>query len=391
VKALSQLRIVMPVLYSLLVAIALSMLAPGFAQAAALDAKAKEILLVEESTGTVLFERNADTVIAPASLAKLLTAEYVFRELKEGRIKPEDRYKVSEYAWRTGGALSRTSTMFAALNSEISVMDLLRGVIVHSANDACIILGEGLYGSDAAFAEKLTARAKELGLASTVLANSNGLPDPANKTSIRDLAKLAMHIHAAYPDYGGLFREEDFEWNKIRQRNRVIKMGVGLDGMALGFAEGVGYGIVATTERNGVRLYLAMSGLGSDKERLEETRRVLDWGFTSFARRTVFRQDETVAEAPVFGGDVARVPLKAGKTIDIFVPVDTEDKVRAKIRYTWPLKAPVSEGQEIGAMEINLGQRKLLETPVYASAAVGSGSLTSKAWDGLKELLFFWL
>ncbi|WP_137153635.1 D-alanyl-D-alanine carboxypeptidase family protein [Rhizobium sp. FKL33] len=381
----------MPVLLYLFVAIALSIIHPGLAEAAPLDAKAKEILLVEESTGTVLFERNADAVIAPASLAKLLTAEYVFRELKEGRLKPDAKFKVSEYAWRTGGALSRTSTMFAALNSEISVMDLLRGVTVHSANDACIILGEGLYGSDAAFAEKLSARAKELGLVNTVLANSNGLPDPGNKTSIRDLSKLAIHARAAYPDYVGLFGEEDFEWNKIRQRNRVVKMGLGLDGMALGFAEGAGYGIVATTERNGVRLYLAMSGLASDKERLEETRRVFDWGFSSFTRRTVFQQDETVAEAPVFGGDAARVPLKAAKNVDIFVPVDTEDKVRAKIRYTWPLKAPVSEGQQIGAMELSLGQRKLLETPVYASTAVGSGSLTSKAWDGLKELMFFWL
>ncbi|WP_280777309.1 D-alanyl-D-alanine carboxypeptidase family protein [Rhizobium sp. SG_E_25_P2] len=375
----------------LFAAIVLSITVPGFARAAPLDTKAKEILLIEESTGTVLFERQADAPIPPASLAKLLTAEYVFRELKEGRIRPDIRYKVSEYAWRTGGALSRTSTMFAALNSDISVMDLLRGVIVHSANDACIILGEGLAGSDAAFAEKLTARAKELGLSSTALANSNGLPDPGNKTSIRDLARLAMHIRAAYPEYAGLFGEEDFEWNKIRQRNRILKLGIGLDGMALGFAEGVGYGIVATTERNGTRLYLAMSGLGSDKERVAETRRVLDWGFSNFARRTVFRQDETVAEAPVFGGDAARVPLRADKNVDIFVPVDTEDKIRARIRYTWPLTAPVSAGQKIGAMELSLGGRKILETPVYASAPVGAGSLASKAWDGLKELMFFWL
>lgn len=381
----------MPILFYIFAAIALSLFSPGFTQAAPLEPKAKEILLIEESTGTILFERNADAVIPPASLAKLLTAEYVFRELKEGRLRPDATFKVSEYAWRTGGALSRTSTMFAALNSDISVMDLLRGVIIHSANDACIILGEGLLGSEAAFAEKLTARAKELGLSSTALANSNGLPNPGNKTSLRDLTKLAIHIRSAYPDYVGLFGQEDFEWNKIRQRNRIVKMGLGLDGMALGFAEEAGYGIVATTARNGTRLFLAMSGLASDKERVDETRRVLDWGFSSFARRTVFHQDETVAEAPVFGGDAARVPLKAAKNVDIFVPVDTEDKVRARIVYTWPLKAPVSEGQEIGAMELSLGQRKLLETPVYASAPVGAGSLTSKAWDGLKELMFFWL
>jgi D-alanyl-D-alanine carboxypeptidase (penicillin-binding protein 5/6) len=381
----------MPVLQFLFAAIVVAITVPGVAQAAPLETKAKEILLVEESTGTVLFERQADAAIPPASLAKLLTAEYVFRELKEGRIEADDRYKVSEYAWRTGGALSRTSTMFAALNSEISVMDLLRGVIVHAANDACIILGEGLAGSDAAFAEKLTARAKELGLTATTLANSNGLPDPGNKTSIRDLAKLALHIRSAYPDRIGLYGEGDFEWNKIRQRNRVIKMGIGLDGMALGFAEGAGYGVVATTERNGTRLYLAMSGLVSEKERLEETRRILDWGFTNFARRTVFREGETLAEAPVYGGDRAGVPLKADRNIDIFVPVDADDKVRARILYTWPLTAPVTAGQKIGAMELRLGEQKILERPVYASAPVGAGSLSSRAWDGLKELMFFWL
>jgi D-alanyl-D-alanine carboxypeptidase (penicillin-binding protein 5/6) len=365
----------------------------AFAQTAAFDTKAKEAYLIEDSTGTVLYSKNPDELIPPASLAKLMTAEYVFNELKQGHISVDTQYKVSEYAWRTGGALSRTSAMFAALNSNIRVIDLLRGVVVQLANDGCIILAEGLAGSEDAFAELLTRRARDLGLQKSVFANSNGLPNPKSKTTVRELVLLARHIRKTYPIYSRLYAEPSFEWNKIFQRNRnpLIAMNIGVDGFVTGYAEESGYAIVTTIDRDGTRLYLAMGGLKTEKERLEETRRVLEWGLTNFKKHTVFKQGEVVAQAPVFGGDQSHVPLSTHGDVDIFIPVDNPDRIRARIAYTWPLKAPVSHDQQIGTMTITVGDRPVRDIPVFATAAVGTGTLTSKAFDGLKELLFFWL
>lgn len=362
-------------------------------QAAGFEPKAPHVYLVEASTGTVLYARGEDELVPPASLVKLMTAEYVFHELKAGRISADTVFTVSENAWRTGGALSRTSTMFAALNSNIRVIDLLQGVIVHLANDACIVLAEGLADSEQKFAERLTARARDIGLEKSVFVNSNGLPDPGNKSTMRELVELSRHIRADYPEYFRLFAQDAFEWNKIFQRNKnaLIHQKIGVDGMAMGFAEGYGYSVVATIERDGVRLFLAMGGLKTDKERLEETKRVLEWGLTNFRKQLVFRKGELIADAPVFGGDKAHVPLVAAGDIEVFLPNDNPDRIRARITYRWPLKAPVKAGDKIGTLVISLGDKPVRLMPVFASADVGTGTLTSKAFDGLKELLFFWL
>jgi D-alanyl-D-alanine carboxypeptidase (penicillin-binding protein 5/6) len=381
-------------LFAYLIAVALAL--PGSAlaqQTSGFEPKAPQILLVEASTGTVLFGRGQDDPMPPASLVKLMTAEYVFSQLKAGKLSENTEFKVSEYAWRTGGALSRTSTMFAALNSSIRVTDLLQGVVVQLANDACIILAEGMAGSEQVFAEQLTARAREIGLEKSTFANSNGLPNPGNVSTMRELVALSRHIYSQYPDQFPLYRQDAFEWNKIFQRNKnpLVTQNIGVDGMAMGFAENYGYSVVATVERDGVRLFLAMGGLKTDKERAEETRRVLDWGLTSFRKQIVFRKGEQIADAPVFGGDKSRVPLLAGDDIDIYVPTDNPERIRARITYRWPLKAPVAAGQQIGNLVISLGERPIRVIPVTASADVGTGTLSSKAYDGLKELLFFWL
>lgn len=368
---------------------------PGLAQQSntVFEPKAPQIYLLEASTGTVLFARGEDEPMPPASLAKLMTAEYVFHELKSGRITDNTEYKVSEYAWRTGGALSRTSTMFAALNSNIRVIDLLQGVTVQLANDACIVLAEGLAGSEQKFAEQMTARARSIGLEKSTYVNSNGLPDPGNLSTMRELVTLARHIQRDYPDYYRLYSQESFEWNKIFQRNKnpLVQQKIGIDGLATGFSEGYGYSVVASIERDGVRLFLAMGGLKTDKERVEEARRVLDWGLVNFRKQVVFRKDEVIAEAPVFGGDRARVPLVAASDIEIYVPNDNPDRVRARIDYKWPLKAPLKAGDTVGTLVISLGEKPVRRLPVQASEEVGTGTLTSKAYDGLKELLFFWL
>lgn len=378
-----------------IVLLGFSLIVSAFASAAAppVEIKAARVLMVEAETGTVLLARNENAVFTPASLAKLMTVEVVLAALAGNELAPDTLFPVSEYAWRTGGAPSRTSTMFAALKSQITVDDLLSGVIVHNANDGCIILAEGMSGSDAAFAARMTRRAGELGMKNTTFGNSTGLPDPANRTTARDMMVLARHLQGTYPERYKLFSKPDFEWNRIFQRNKnpLLSLNAGIDGMALGFSEDSGYGVVASVERDGRRLFLVMSGLPTDKERTEETRKILDWGLSSFTMRQIFDRDEAVGKASVYGGAVSEVDLVPDAPVNIYVPVDNPDRLSARIVYRWPLMAPVAAGLEVGTLSIHSGDTLLREVPLKTAKAVEEGSLTARAGDALMELLFSWL
>ena len=236
------------------------------------DTTAPYVMLMDAATGTVLFEKYADTPTPPSSMTKLMTAEIVFNELKQGHIKLDTEYMTSENAWRRGGAPSHTSSMFLPIHSRSRVEDLIQGAVVQSGNDACITLAEGLAGNERAFAEKMNARARELGLQKSNFANSTGLPDAAQKMSVRDLAKLARHIIHTYPDYYKYFGETEFTWNKIRQQNRnpLMTMNIGADGLKTGFTVDGGYGLVGSAVQNGTRLIVVVNGLKSAKERGDE-------------------------------------------------------------------------------------------------------------------------
>jgi serine-type D-Ala-D-Ala carboxypeptidase (penicillin-binding protein 5/6) len=355
--------------------------------------KAKQIYMVEERSGTVLLAQNENQAFPPASLAKLMTMDLVFEALAKGEVMLDTTYRVSENAWRTGGAPSGTTTMFAALRSDIRLEDLIKGVIIHNANDACIIIAEGLSGSEQAFATRMTARAKDLGLARSIYLNATGLPDAESRTTARDLVELARHIHRTYPQFYPLYAQPDFEWNKIFQRNKnpFLSLGLGIDGLGAGYAEGSGFAGVASVERDGTRLFLALGGLASDKERLEEARRVLEWGLSAFTTRVLFADGEAIGQAAVYGGEHHYVDLTAKGAVDVYIPSRDAERLSARIVYRWPLNAPVSEGQEIGVLKVFEGERPLKEVPLYAASAVGSGSLVSKATDALMELLLFWL
>lgn len=363
------------------------------AQTTAFDTKAKQIYLVDAETGTVLFARGEDEPVPPASLAKLMAMELVFEALDKGELTPGTTFEVSEYAWRTGGAPSGTATMFAAIRSRVPVADLIRGAIVQLANDACIILAEGMSGSEAAFAERMTARARELGMPVATFKNATGLPDPGNRITMRELVTLARHLHEAHPDGYRLYSQPDFEWNKIFQRNKnpLIAANVGVDGLATGFAEGFGFSVAASMRRGDRRVYLAMGGLESDKERTEESRRVLDWAMTNFEKRRIFADGETIGEASVYGGAASRVALVAGGAVDALLPVNNPERLTARIVYKWPLRAPVAAGQQVGVVKLWNGDKLIREVPVRTASAVGPGTLTSRAFDALQELLFFWL
>ena len=366
---------------------------PAQSQTAPFIAKAEQAYMIDAETGTVLLSQNENQPFPPASLAKLMTVEVVLDALSKGQVTPETAYPVSEYAWRTGGAPSRTSTMFAALKSSVSINDLLTGIIVQNANDGCIVIAEGMTGSDAAFAKRMTARAGELGMSRSTFTNSTELPDPGNQTTARDMVRLAQHLHDTYPDRYGLFTKPDFEWNRIFQRNKntLLMPGSGIDGLGLGFAEGSGFAAVVSAEREGRRVYLALSGIVDDKTRQEEARRVVDWGLTAFEKRHLFSKDEAVGSVSVYGGDVAHIDLSPKEDVSVLVPVNNPERISGRIVYRWPLNAPLDVGANAGTLRIFSGERLLREVPLYTKAAVGKGSLTQNATGALKELLLFWL
>jgi D-alanyl-D-alanine carboxypeptidase (penicillin-binding protein 5/6) len=355
--------------------------------------KAKQAYLVESKTNTVLLAVNENQAFAPASLAKLMTMEVAFSALERNEVTEDTQFPVTEYAWRNGGAPSGTTTMFAALNSRVPVIDLIRGVIVQNANDGCIILAEGISGSEARFAARMTARAKDIGLTRSTFGNSTGLPAATSYTTARDMVELARHIYREYPQYYPLYSQPEFEWNKILQRNKnsLLSLNIGVDGLGTGYAEDTGFAAVASIEREGTRLFLALAGLETDRERLEETRRLLEWALSSFETKVLFSSGEVVGQASVYGGEERYVDLVADEAIDIYIPTDNPERLTGRIVYKWPLRAPVAEGQGVGSLRIYAGQRLVREVPLSTARAVATGSLASRATDALLEMMFFWL
>src|ERR1700722_14468101 len=355
------------------------------------DGDAPTAILIEASSGSVLFEKNADELRAPSSMMKLMTAEVVFHAIKQGDVKLTDEYTVSENAWRKGGAPSGTSTMFAAIHSKIAVDDLLHGAIIQSGNDACMVLAEGMAGSEYTFAtEMMTKRARDLGLTQSTFANSNVLPDPGNEMTVRELAKLARYIIQTYPEFYKLFGEREFTWNKIRQQNRnplLTSTLEGADGLKTGYTKEGGYGMVGSAVQNGIRLIVVVNGLDDPDDRATEAKKMLEWGFRNFEFRTVIAAQQPVGHARVFGGDSRWVRLASSEPIKVMVQKNGTDKLIARIVYDGPVRAPIEAGQRIGFVKVWRGANLAVETPVYAAEAVGRGSTMRRAIDGVSELV----
>jgi D-alanyl-D-alanine carboxypeptidase (penicillin-binding protein 5/6) len=348
---------------------------------------APHAILIEAQQGSVLYERNPDQLIHPASLGKLMTAEYVFHLINEGKIKLTDEYTVSENAWRKGGAPSRSSTMFAKLHSQISVDDLLHGVIIQSANDACIVLAEAIAGNELEFGARLTKRAREIGLAKSTFTNSNGLPDPGELVTTRELGILARHIILTYPKFYPLFGQRDFTWNKINQHNRnpLLGMSIGADGLKTGYTKEAGYGLVGSAVVNGMRLIVVVNGDKSAKERAEDAKKLLEWGFRTFEPRILFAEGQPVGTAKVYGGADGHVPLVPAAPVRVMVPKNGGDKLIARIVYTGPVAAPIKKGQSIGIVKVWRNDNVVLEMPLQAAAPVARGDLTQRAFDAATE------
>jgi len=353
------------------------------------DGDAPTAILIEATSGSVLSEKNADELRAPSSMMKLMTAEVVFHALKEGEIKLTDEYHVSENAWRKGGAPSGTSTMFASIHSKIAIDDLLHGAIIPSGNDACIVLAEGMAGNERAFAEMMTKRARELGMTQSTFANSNGLPDPGNKMTVRELAKLARYVIQTYPEFYKLFGEKEFTWNKIRQQNRnpLLNSLPGADGLKTGFTNEGGYGMVGSAVQNGIRLIVVVNGLEDPDDRATEAKKMLEWGFRNFEARTLFAAQQPIGYAKVFGGDSRSVRLSSPEPIKVMVQKNGNDKLIARVVYSGPVRAPIESGQQVGIVRVWRGANVAMEAPVYAADPVGKGSTMRRAIDGASELV----
>jgi len=354
------------------------------------DGDAPTAILIEASSGSVLFEKNADELRAPSSMMKLMTAEVVFNAIKKGDVKLNDEYRVSENAWRKGGAPSGGSTMFAAINSKVSVSDLLHGALIQSGNDACIALAEGMAGNEKIFAaEMMTKRARELGLAQSTFGNSNGLPDPGNKMTVRELARLARYVIQAYPELYKLFGEREFTWNKIRQQNRnpLLTSLEGADGLKTGYTKEGGYGMVGSAVQNGMRLIVVINGLEDPDDRATEAKKMLEWGFRNFEARTLFAAEQPVGYAKVFGGESRSVKLASPDPIKVMVPKNGSEKLIARVVYNGPVRAPIESGQKVGLVKVWRGANIALEAPVYAAEAIAQGSTMRRAIDGASELV----
>jgi len=350
---------------------------------------APHAILIDAMNGAVLYERDPDQLIFPASLGKLMTVEYVFNEIKQGRLNITDEFHVSENAWRKGGAPSHTSSMFVALNSRVPVGDLLRGAIVQSGNDACIVLAEGIAGTEPEFAEKLTKRAREIGLKQSTFTTSNGLPDPGEKVTTRELGLLARKIITDYPEMYQIFGEREYTWNKIRQQNRnpLLPLGIGADGLKTGFTSDAGYGLVGSAVQNGLRLIVVVNGEKSAKERADDAKKLLEWGFKSFEQRILFAEGQNVGAAKVYGGSTGRVSLKPAQPVRIMVPKAGGDRLIARIVYTGPVPAPITEGQPIGTLKVWRNDNVILEMPLQAAENVGRGNLSQRAFDAVSEIM----
>jgi len=339
------------------------------------DTQAKQAILVDADTGAILLDKNADERMHPSSMSKLMTAYVVFDMLKQGRLRLDQTLTVSERAWRMQG-----SKMFVELGSQISVNDLLHGVIVQSGNDACIVLAEGISGSEQQFAELLNEYGKKIGLTNSNFRNSTGWPDPEHLMTCHDLATLARRIINDFPEYYNLYSVRSFQWHGISQENRNPLLGrvPGADGLKTGHTEDGGYGLTSSVKRGDRRLILVVNGMGSMRARGEESERLMEWGFREFENVVLFRASDTVEEAPVYLGDRATVPLVGGKDLVMTLPRQWRRNLTVKLRYEGPIPAPIAKGQEVGSLDVSGQGVPPMTMPLYAGADVSKLGVLSR-------------
>lgn len=343
--------------------------------------------LHDVGTNSPLYEKKADDLLAPASIVKLLTAETVFHALKSGEVALETEYLISENTWRRGGAPSGSPAMFAPLKSRVAIRDLLQGLIVSSANDAALALAEGMLGGEAAFVARMQERARVIGLTRSQFRTATGFSNAEQRVTAREMALLARHVIETYPERLALFGQREFSWNAIFQRNRnpLIAMNIGADGLATGNTTEAGFNLVGTAQRDGRRLIVVILGAENAEMRATEARKLLDWGFSNFEPRKLLEKDIDLIQAKVSGGSKAQVALGLKEDITLLLPKSILDPVTTSITYQGPLQAPIAPGAVVGRLIVRRGNVIALQAPVIALEGVEQGSLAKRALDNSLE------
>jgi D-alanyl-D-alanine carboxypeptidase (penicillin-binding protein 5/6) len=355
-------------------------------KAQAFETRAKQALLIDMASGTVLFEHNANQLMPPSSMTKIMTVYMILKRLKTGELTFEDRFKVSKFAWSKGG-----SRMFVEVDSNVRIDDLLRGIIVQSGNDASIVMAEGLSGNEAVFAAEMTKTAHDLGATNTTFKNATGLPDPLHLTTAHDLAVISQKLVNEFPEYYKYFSEKEYTYNNIRQYNRnpLLYRVEGVDGIKTGWTEAGGFGLVgsAVKEQNGVRrrLLLVVNGLKSKSERASESEKLMNWGFNYYRTLLLFKPGEVVEKAKVWLGDKAYVPMVVKEDVYYTLPRVKMTRMKVEVVYEEPVTAPIKVGQRIGTLVVSAPEEETFEVPLYAGEKVDQAMF----FDRIKAAIYY--
>lgn len=345
---------------------------------------AKEAVIIDFETGAVLYDKNADIKTPTSSMSKVMTAMVVFDAIRGGKLSLEQTLPVSEKAWRSEG-----SKMFVAVNSQVKVEDLIRGMIIQSGNDACVVLAEGVAGSEENFTKLLNAKAKEIGMSGSHFMNSSGWPDPEHYSTVRDLAAMAKYLIINYPDEYKYYSEKEFTYNNIKQGNRnpLLYKNMGADGVKTGHTDDGGYGLIGSAVREGRRVIMVLNGTASMQERADEASKLIEWALVSFKNLDVVKKGVPLAKAPVVLGAAREVEMVAGQDVRTTVPAFAKDAFNLQVVYAAPLVAPISAGQEVGKVNVTLASGQSLSVPLLAAQDVPQSSFFSRVAEKFMILL----
>ena len=371
-----------------------TMLVSGFilgcaSSAAAIETKARNMILMDYDTGQYLFTKDEQKMVPPASMSKLMTVYMIFEKLKDGSLSLDDTFTVSENAWRKGGAASGSSTMFLSIGDKVKVGDLIKGILIQSGNDACIVAAENIAGSEEDFAAAMQEKARKIGLNNSSFANATGWPHPDHRMSVEDLAKLAQILIRDFPEYYPIFSERNFTYNGIKQGNRnpLLYSMSEADGLKTGHTEEAGFSLTASAKRGDRRLISVMTGLSSNKERSEEADRIMNWGFREFNNYKILKQGQKVAEVPVWFGKEKNVDLLVNQDIIRTIKRNQVSNVKMTAVYDKPVKAPVKQGDKLGTVRIEIPEQEPFEVEIVANKNIEKMGIFGRAMENIKYLL----